>query len=82
KNARATIEETAAEFRNFRAPGTISTDFTPRALDRRDQRFHDVSEQLKISERQKELDERRLYLADEILIKNNDYILSLQEAQT
>lgn len=77
-----TIEQTAKQFEGFSTGANVSSEITAPTLDRRSQRFLETDDSLGITKRKKELDERRLYLADEILLKENDYILSLQEAQT
>lgn len=59
-----------------------AAEITTRPLDRRSQRFLDLNGSLDIGKRQTELDERRLFLADEILVRAEDYRLSLQEALT
>lgn len=79
-----TLEKTAAEFKNFSSLSDNLPDgfLQPRALQGRDKHFKDLSDSLKLTERQKELDERRLYLADEINIRAVDYRLGLQEQMT
>jgi len=77
------LEETAAEFKNYNIlPGVSNADISARPLSRQDQRFKDLRDSLDISKRQKDLDERRLYLADEINIRAEDYRLGLQEQIT
>lgn len=78
-----TIDETKNRFKGFSSPATVSGEISERnPLSTREQRILNTDKDLKISERMKELDERRLYLADEITAKSVDYSLSLLEAQT
>ena len=78
------LEETARQFAGFK-PQTDAlpeTPITTRTLNRGDQRFIDLRESLDLDKRQTELDERRLFLADEINIRADDYRLGLQEQLT
>nr|HQU84498.1 phage tail tape measure protein [Pyrinomonadaceae bacterium] len=75
------FEDIAKEFKKYQTLGTEVTTRTTLA-NKRDQRFSDLRDSLDLNKRHKDLDERRLYLADEINIRAEDYRLGLQEQLT
>lgn len=75
------LEEVAKQFAGLSSPGSIpNIGIQQRDLSMGDQRFADMNEQLGITERQTELDRKRLFFAQDLMILTRDYNLAQDEA--